>query len=80
MTYRERREARADRLRGWAGKRREKAEALGASVAPYHGDTAFWTQPGAIPERSRLYSRMDRAVGHSEKAASMEALRRADAS
>ena len=73
MTYRERREARADRLRGWADKRREKANALAATAAPYRGDTAFWTQPGSVPERTRLYAHMDRAAEHTEKAASMEA-------
>ena len=73
MTYRERREARADRLRGWADKRREKADALAATAAPYRGDTAFWTQPGRIPERSRLFAHMGKAAEHTEKAASMEA-------
>lgn len=73
MTYRERREARAERLREWAEKRRTTADSLRATVAPYRGDTAFWTQPGNIPERTRLYARMDRAAENSTKAASMEA-------
>ena len=73
MTYRERREARAARLRGWAEKREEKAGALIAANEPYRGDTAFWTQPGRIIERERASARSMRAWEHHEKAEGMEA-------
>lgn len=46
MTYRERREAKAARLQGWAEKREDKARALIAQDAHYRGDHAFTTQPG----------------------------------
>lgn len=71
MTYRERREARADRLRGWAEKREEKAAALHARNEPFRGDHAFNTQPGHIPERARVIARTERAWEHAEKARSM---------
>ena len=71
MTYRERREAKADRLRGWAEKRTAKAEAGYKAREPYVGDIAFWTQPGNIPERTRLYRTMERAFENSTKAQAM---------
>lgn len=77
MTYRERREARAERLHGWAGKRQADATAtLTAIDQQYRGDYAFNTQPGHIPERARVIAREDRAFESLNKAGSME--RRAD--
>lgn len=61
MTYRERREARAARLRGWANTREIRAAATLAAGDKYRGDTAFNTQPGHIPERARLIARTDKA-------------------
>lgn len=72
MTYRERREARAGRLRAWADKRQTEATAtLERDRQMYAGDVAFHTQPGRIPERSRLIARTDRALESLNKAASM---------
>jgi hypothetical protein len=71
MTYRERREARAERLREWAGKREERAAAVFKAGEPYKGDTAFNTQPGHIPFRAQLIAREDRAHESVAKAASM---------
>ncbi len=73
MTYRERREARAERLRGWADKRTTRAAADLATGDQYRGDFAFNTQPGHIPERGRLIAREDRAYASLHKAASMNA-------
>lgn len=76
MTYRERREARAERLRGWAEKREKAAEATFKSHEIFRGDHAFNTQPGHIPERARVnreavekgspmyYDRADQTVRH----------------
>lgn len=61
MTYRERREARAERLRGWAEKREATARALYSRGDPYRGDIAFNTQPGHIPERARVIAATERA-------------------
>ncbi len=80
MTYRERREARAERLRGWADKRTTGAtQTLDGISERYRGDHAFNTQPGHIPERARVIAREDRAFeslqkadGMSSKAASIE--------
>ncbi len=76
MTYRERREAKADRLREWADKREHKAGELEARNAPYRGDIAFNTQPGHIPERARVIRRSEKAYEHANKAREMR--RRAD--
>lgn len=75
MTYRERREARAERLRGWADKRTERASAtLRADDAmPYAHDIAFLTQPGHIPERGRMNARSGRAHASLAKADEMSA-------
>ncbi len=73
MTYRERREARAERLRGWAGKREERAAAVFKAGEPYTNDIAFNTQPGHIPFRARLIAAEDRAHESLGKAASMRA-------
>lgn len=50
MIYRERREARADRLRGWADTRTARATAALKIGESYRGDHAFNTQPGHIAE------------------------------
>jgi len=71
VTYRDRREARAERLQEWAGKREDRAAAVLAAGEQYHGDIAFNTQPGHIPERARLIAREDRAHESLAKAASM---------
>ncbi len=71
MTYRERRAARADLLRGWAEGREAKAADLRARNEPFRGDIAFNTQPGHIPERARVIARTERAWEHDKKAASM---------
>lgn len=72
-TTRERREAQAERLRGWAAQREQSATAVLAAGNGYRGDVAFATQPGHIPERARLIARTDAAVASLEKAASMNA-------
>lgn len=71
MTYRQRREARAERLQEWAGKREERAAAVFKAGEPYTNDIAFNTQPGHIPFRARLIAREDRAHESVAKAASM---------
>ena len=71
MTYRERRLAKADRLRGWAGKREAGAASVFKAGEHYRGDHAFNTQPGHIPERARLIAREDRAHESLAKADSM---------
>ena len=71
MTYRDRREARADRLRGWAAKRETAAEAVFEAGKPYTNDIAFNTQPGHIPFRAKLIAREDRACESLNKAESM---------
>lgn len=53
MTYRERRLARAERLREWAEKREVRAAAVFREGERYHGDVAFNTQPGHIPDGLR---------------------------
>ena len=71
MTYRDRREARAERLIEWAGKREERAAAVFKAGEPFTSDYAFNTQPGHIPFRARLIAREDRAYESTVKAASM---------
>jgi len=71
-TYRERREAKADRLRGWADKREsESARTLDEIHDRYSGDHAFNFQPGHIPERARVIARQDRAFASLDKARDM---------
>ena len=71
-TYRERREAKADRLREWAAKREAKAKALRASTPDsLRHDWAFATQPGHIPERARMIARDDRAYENHQKGTEM---------
>ena len=72
MTYRERRLAKAERLREWAEKREAKAATVYQEREHYAGDTAFWTQPGDIPQRTRLFRRMDGAHANTEKAQEMD--------
>jgi hypothetical protein len=72
MTYRERRERRADRLRGWAETRQVRAAAVFKAGEPFTSDIAFNTQPGHIPFRARLIAREDRAHESLQKAARME--------
>lgn len=60
-TYRERREARAERLRGWAEKRQTDAAAVFEAGRPFTSDLAYNTQPGHFPHRARLIAREDRA-------------------
>lgn len=71
MTTRERRLARAERLRGWADKRNADASASRARFDHYRGDIAFNTQPGHIPERARMIRAEDRAFESMAKAADM---------
>ena len=71
MTYRERREARVERLQEWAGKREERAAAVFEAGKPFTSDYAFNTQPGHIPFRAKLIAREDRAHESLGKAASM---------
>jgi hypothetical protein len=71
MTYRERRERRAERLREWADKREQRAAAVFQQGAHFRGDHAFNTQPGHIPERARLIAREDRAHESLSKAREM---------
>ena len=73
MTYRERREARAERLRGWAATRNTDAtQTLDGIRERYRGDHAFNTQPGHIPERARVNAREDHAFESMQKAESMD--------
>src|SRR5439155_18000827 len=72
MTYRERRERRAERLRGWADTRQARAAATFAAHEVYRDDYAFNTQPGHIPERARVIAREDRAHESLQKAARMD--------
>lgn len=70
MTYRERREAKAERLREWADKREAKADGLRAATPDgLRHDWAFITQPGRIPERDRMRARDERANDHEATAA-----------
>ena len=71
MTYRERRQRRAERLREWAAKRQAGAAAVFAAHEVYRGDHAFNSQPGHSPERARVIAREDRAFESLRKAESM---------
>jgi hypothetical protein len=71
MTYRERRMAKAERLRGWAAKREQDAAAVFEAGRPFTSDIAFNTQPGHIPFRAKLIAREDRAVQSLTKAGEM---------
>ena len=68
MTYRERREAKIERLNDWAGKRFDKADELRSRTPDsVRTDWAFITQPGTIPERDRMRKRDERAIRHDQK-------------
>jgi len=71
MTYRDRREARAERLRDWAQTRQARAADVLKADEPFTSDLAFSTQPGHIPFRARLIAREDRAFESLRKAESM---------
>ena len=71
MTTRERKEAKAERLRGWADKRQERATADLNSYPEMRHDWAFITQPGHIPARARMQAADDRAYASLQKARSM---------
>jgi len=73
MTYRERRLAKTERLRGWAEKRKQAAAAQLTSNPGLREDHAFNTQPGHIPERARMIAADDRAFHSLQKAESMSA-------
>lgn len=75
-TYRERRLAKAERLREWADKREAKAAAVFEANEPHTRDWAFITQPGHIPARARIIAQEDRA--HQSVAKAREMARRAD--
>lgn len=72
-TYRERRLAKAERLRNWAAKREHEAAAMLKANEPFTTDHAFNTQPGHIPLRARIIAREDRAFESLDKARDMTA-------
>ncbi len=72
MTYRERRERRVERLRGWADTRQERAAATFKADEVYRSDHAFNFQSGHIPERARVIARTDRAFESLRKAERMD--------
>ena len=72
MTTRERKEAKIEKRLDWAQGRRDKATALRTYTDRYHGDVAFNTQPGHIPERARVIGMIDRACEHVSMAATHE--------
>lgn len=76
MTYRERREARADRLRDWAGKREQKAEAA-ISSGSQRLDAIPFGQP-VMGQRDANYrakarTSIERGFEHAKKATEMSA-------
>jgi len=79
MTYRERREARAERLRGWADKREERAQAA-SETAHQMLDAIPFGQPILVGHhseradrryRDRAWNKMGEAVESARKAESM---------
>jgi hypothetical protein len=72
-TYRERRLAKAERLRGWAAKREATATAALESHPEMRHDWAFITQPGHIPARARMIAADGRAFESLRKAENMAA-------
>lgn len=72
-TYRERRGARAEKLREWADKRQERAAATFKADRVYTSDHAFNTQPGHIPIRAKVIAREGRAFESIRKADGMNA-------
>ena len=79
MGYRERREAKAERLREWAEKRERKAEQASeraremASVIPFGQPVLMghYSQGRDMRYRARIGSTMDKAIEHSRKAREM---------
>lgn len=71
MTYRERREARAERLSDWADKRTSAAVQQLNSQPELRHDWAFITQPGRIPQRDRMNRADARAFESLHKAEDM---------
>lgn len=72
MNTRERKQARAERLRGWAETRQERAHAQLTSNPEMRHDWAFITQPGRIVARERMNRADDRAFQSLRKANDME--------
>lgn len=70
-TYREKREAKAERLRDWAEKRQTEAVAVLNSQPELRSDWAFITQPGRIPARDRMNAADERAFRSMDKAEEM---------
>ena len=75
MTYRERREAKAERLRTWAAKRVATSSATLAAIHanPVSHDIAFNTQPGHIPARAQMIRQQEGAWASAAKARDMSA-------
>jgi hypothetical protein len=61
MTRRERLENKLEKRQEWSAKRRSAAASVFQSNEKYHGDVAFNTQPGHIPERARVIARTEKA-------------------
>lgn len=70
-TYRERKEAKAERLQDYAAKRERDAAAVFKANEPHTRDWAFITQPGHIPIRAKIIAQEDRAHESIAKAAEM---------
>ena len=71
MTYRDRREARAERLTNGPGNARTAPRPSSRPASRSGVTIAFNTQPGHIPFRAKLIAREDRAHESVAKAASM---------
>jgi len=73
MTYRERREARAKKLREWGEKRIERGAVTVQSVESNGAwsDHAFITQPGHIPGRQRMIDSYDRGCANARRGEAM---------
>ena len=72
MTTRERKEAKIERLRVWAEKRRTVATAALNSHPEIRHDWAFITQPGHSSVRERMNRSDDRAIQSLDKANAMQ--------
>lgn len=69
----ERADRKAERLRGWADKRKVDANrVLDYNHEHYTGDVAFMTQPGHIPGRERIFNQNHRACESLNIARKME--------
>lgn len=76
---RDRLERKVEKRQEWAAGRQAKVEAAYKANEKYHGDVAFNTQPGHIPERARAIRRTERAFEdmkmaehHTSKAAGLQ--------